>query len=85
MISLYSPQFQAPEGGGSAAYLHKRREEVTAGTAPAAKLEDVNVLVAGADRRIVTFVQRFGDDPVRRELTLLRESLGWRIVAERTL
>ena len=84
VISLYSQQFQAPEGGAGP-YLNKRREEVTAGTPPAAKLEDVKVLVAGTDRRIVTFVQRFGDDSVRRELTLLRETLGWRIVAERTL
>jgi hypothetical protein len=33
----------------------------------------------------VTFVQRFGDNAVRKELTLVHEPAGWRIVAERTL
>ena len=40
---------------------------------------------AGADRRVVTFVQRFGEGAVRKELTLAREGELWRIVAERTL
>ena len=66
-------------------YLARRRQQVTTGKAPAAKLDEMNVTVVGADRRIVTFVQRFGDNAVRKELTLLRETQGWRIVAERTL
>jgi hypothetical protein len=45
----------------------------------------VNVTTVGADKRVVTFVQRFGDDRVRKELTLAREKQGWRIVSERTL
>ena len=39
----------------------------------------------GGDRRVVTFVQRFGDGGLRKELTLVREAAGWRIVSERTL
>jgi hypothetical protein len=34
---------------------------------------------------VVTFVQRFGDGGLRKELTLVREAAGWRIVSERTL
>jgi len=30
-------------------------------------------------------VQRFGDNAVRKELTLVREGPGWRIVSERTI
>lgn len=85
VLQLYSPSFEAPGEGGSAAYLDQRRQQVTGGRAPAARLEDVSVTTVGADKRVVTFVQRFGDDRVRRELTLVKESNGWRIVAERTL
>jgi hypothetical protein len=84
VAGLYSQQFQGPEGGAGP-FLEQRRQEVATGNAPAPKLEEMNVLVAGADRRIVTFVQRFGDSAVRKELTLKREPQGWRIVAERTL
>jgi len=84
VAGLYSQQFQAGEGGAGPS-LEQRRQEVANGNAPSPKLEEMNVLVAGADRRIVTFVQRFGDNAVRKELTLKREPAGWRIVAERTL
>jgi hypothetical protein len=43
------------------------------------------VTPSGADRRVVTFVQRFGEGAVRKELTLVRDGATWRIVAERTL
>ena len=33
----------------------------------------------------MTFVQRFGKDAYVKELTLMRDAQGWRIVAERTL
>jgi len=33
----------------------------------------------------VTFTQRFGDEAVRKELTMAREGNAWLIVAERTL
>ena len=38
-----------------------------------------------ADRRTVTFVQRFGGNHVRKELVLVREGGNWRIVSEKTL
>ena len=63
----------------------QRREQVASGRAPEPKLEDVTVTAAGGDRRVVTFVQRFGDGGLRKELTLVREAAGWRIVSERTL
>ena len=85
VVGLYSSTFQAPGEGGSAAYIDQRREQITTGRAPAARLEDVTVNTVSADKRVVTFVQRFGDDRVRRELTLVKEAAGWRIVAERTL
>jgi hypothetical protein len=85
VVQMYSPTFQAPGEGGSAAYLDQRRQQIESGRSPAARLEDVSVDTVGADRRIVTFVQRFGDDRVRKELTLVREQQGWRIVSERTL
>lgn len=85
VVGMYSSTFEAPGEGGSVAYLDQRRQQVTTGRSPAAGLEDVSVTTVGADKRVVTFVQRFGDDRVRKELTLVREPLGWRIVAERTL
>jgi hypothetical protein len=85
VVQMYSPTFQAPGEGGSAAYLDQRRQQIESGRSPAARLEDMSVDTVGADRRVVTFVQRFGDDRVRKELTLVREKQGWRIVSERTL
>jgi hypothetical protein len=85
VLALYSASFQAPGEGGSAAFIEQRREQVSGGRAPSARLEDVTVNTVGADRRVVTFVQRFGEDGVRKELTLVREGQAWRIVAERTI
>jgi len=85
VAQMYSPAFQAPGEGGSAAFLEQRRQQVQTGRSPAARLEDVTVSTVGADRRVVTFVQRFGEDRIRKELSLVREPQGWRIVAERTL
>jgi hypothetical protein len=85
VLQAYSSAFQPADGAGSDAYLDQRRAQVASGPAPEAKLEDVTVATAGADRRVVTFVQRFGDGALRKELTLAREPAGWRIVAERTL
>lgn len=85
VVALYSPTFEAPGEGGSAAYLESRSQQVATGRAPSAALEEVNVATQGADRRVVTFVQRFGKDGVRKELTLVREGQAWRIVAERTV
>jgi ketosteroid isomerase-like protein len=85
VIRTYSEAFQAPGQAGSAEFLDQREQQVATGPAPDAKLEDVTVTAAGPDRRVVTFVQRFGDGALRRELTLVREPAGWRIVSERTL
>lgn len=85
VTSMYSPSFQAPGEGGSAAFIEQRSQQVITGRAPSARLEDVTVTAVGADRRVVTFVQRFGDDGVRKELTLVHEGQNWRIVAERTI
>ena len=37
----------------------------------------------GADRRIVSFTQKFGANALRKELVLVRESGSWRIVEEK--
>lgn len=85
VVQAYSPGFEAQGEGGSAAFLEQRREQVASGRAPEARLDEVVVTPSGADRRVVTFVQRFGDGAVRKELTLVRDGAAWRIVAERTL
>lgn len=85
VLQAYSPAFQASGEGGSAAFLEQRRQQVDGGRAPDAKLDELSVATAGPDRRVVTFIQRFGDDAVRKELTLVREGSSWRIVAERTV
>jgi len=85
VLQAYSSVFQPPGEGGASAFLEQRREQVLSGPAPNSKLEDVTVSTAGADRRVVTFTQRFGEGALRRELTLVREPAGWRIVAERTI
>lgn len=85
VLQAYSATFVAPGEGGTAAFLEQRRQQVEGGRAPEPKLEDVTVAAAGADRRVVTFVQRFGEGAVRKELTLVREGTLWRIVSERTL
>ncbi len=84
VIQMYAPTFQASGEGGSAAFLENRRQQVTTGRAPSANLEEITVTQQGTDRRVVTFVQVFGDDRVRKELTLVREGQNWRIVSERT-
>lgn len=85
VVALYSPSFQAPDAAGSTAFIESRAQQVATGRTPSAGLEEVNVSTVGVDRRVVTFVQRFGDDGIRKELTLVREGQAWRIVAERTI
>jgi hypothetical protein len=84
VMQMYSPSFQAPGVAGSAEFLDQRRDQVTTGATPAAGLEDVEVTAQGADRRTVTFVQRFDRERVRKELVLVREGGNWRIISERT-
>ena len=85
VLQTYSSAFQAPGEGGATVFLEQRREQVASGRAPEPRLEEMSVTAAGGDRRVVTFVQRFGDGGLRKELTLVREAAGWRIVSERTL
>ena len=83
VTAFYSPKFEAE--GGSAAFIDQRRQQVETGPVPKAELEETTLSVTGPDRRVITFVQRFGENAVRKELTLVREATGWRIVAERTI
>jgi hypothetical protein len=85
VASFYSPSFTAPEGGGAASFIDQRKQQVLKGKTPDARLQEVKSTAQGDDRKVVTFVQKFGDSSVRKELTLVREASGWRIVAERTL
>ena len=85
VMQTYAPSFQAPGQGGATAFLSEREEQVATGTPPSPVLQDLAVTNDGSDRRIVTFVQVFGDQKVGRELTLVRDGQTWRIVSERTL
>lgn len=84
VVALYSSTFTAPtESAGSAAWLEQRREQVATGPVPDSVVEGLRVEPAGDDRRIVQFVQKFGTNSLRKELTLVREGASWRIVAEK--
>lgn len=86
VIALYSPTFTAPtDSAGSAAWLEQRREQVATGPVPDSMIEGLKVEQDGADRRVATFVQKFGTNSLRKELTLVRESGSWRIVAEKVV
>lgn len=84
VIALYSSTFTAPtDSAGSAAWLEQRREQVATGPVPDSMIEGLKVEQDGADRRVATFVQKFGTNSLRKELTLVRESGSWRIVSEK--
>jgi hypothetical protein len=85
VLQMYSAGFEAAGEGGTAAFLEQRRQQIETGRPPEPKLEDVAVTAPAPDRRVVTFVQRFGEGAVRKELTLALEGQLWRIVAERTV
>ena len=85
VAAFYSPQFQSTESGGATAYIEDRKQQVANGAAPDARLEELKTKDAGPDRKVVTFVQRFGKDAYVKELTLAKDAQGWRIVTERTL
>jgi len=85
VLQMYSPTFQAPGTVTREAYLEQVRQQVASGPATEPKVENLTATASGADRRVVTFVQRIGDQEVRKEQTLAREGGIWRIVAERTL
>lgn len=86
VIDLYSSSFAAPtDSAGSAAWLEQRREQVATGPVPDSMVEGLRVEPEGADRRVVSFVQKFGANSLRKELVLVREDASWRIVAERVV
>jgi hypothetical protein len=84
VVALYSTTFTAPtDSAGSAAWLEQRREQVATGPVPDSMVTALKVEPDGADRRIATFVQKFGANTLRKELVLVRESGSWRIASER--
>ncbi len=84
VLELYSKNFVAPtDSPGSAAWLEQRREQVATGTPPEPRIEKLRIEPDGDDRRIATFVQRFGRNTLRKELVLVREAGSWRIVEEK--
>jgi len=85
VMQMYSPSFQTPGEGGSAAFLQQREQQVDTGRAPSATLQEVVVTAQGTNRRVVTFIQVFGQDRIRKELTLVSEGGVWKIVSERTV
>jgi hypothetical protein len=86
VLALYSTNFVAPtDSSGSAAWLEQRREQVATGPVPHSMIENLKVEADGADRQIARFVQKFGTNSLRKELTLVRENSSWRIVAEKVV
>jgi hypothetical protein len=86
VIALYSSNFVPPtDAAGGTPWLEQRREQVATGPVPDSMIENLKIEQDGADRRTVTFVQKFGANSLRKELTLVRESSSWRIVAEKVI
>jgi hypothetical protein len=84
VVALYSTQFVAPtDSAGASAWLEQRREQVATGPVPDSMVQELKVEPDGADRRVVSFVQRFGANALRKQLVLVRESGSWRIVEEK--
>jgi hypothetical protein len=84
VVALYSTTFTAPtDSAGSAAWLEQRREQVATGPVPDPMVTSLKVEPDSADRRVVTFVQKFGANSLRKELVLVRESGSWRIASEK--
>jgi len=84
VVALYSTQFVAPtDSAGSSAWLEQRREQVATGPVPDPMVQGMKVEPDGADRRVVSFTQRFGTNALKKQLVLVRESASWRIVEEK--
>lgn len=84
VVAMYSQEFIDSPAGGSA-WSAQRRDEVASGPEAKARLENVKIAAAGTDRQVATFVQRFGDAAVKKELTLKRENGVWKIESERVI
>lgn len=86
VVALYSSSFVPPtDAAGGTPWLEQRREQVATGPVPDSTIENLKIEADGADRRVATFVQKFGANSLRKELTLVREASSWRIVAEKVL
>ncbi len=85
MMSAYSQRFEAPADTATAAWLEQRREQAATGPVPSPGVQGLRVTQPAADRRVITFGQRFETNTIRRELTLIRENGFWRIIAERVI
>ena len=86
VLALYSTSFVAPtDSAGSAAWLEQRREQIATGPVPVAMVEKLKVEADGSDKQVASFVQKFGTNSVRKELTMIRENSSWRIVAEKVV
>jgi uncharacterized lipoprotein len=84
VVALYSTQFVAPtDTAGASAWLEQRREQVATGPVPDSMVQGMKVEPDGADRRVVSFTQRFGTNALKKQLVLVRESGSWRIVEEK--
>ena len=84
VLALYSTQFVAPtDAAGASAWLEQRREQVATGPVPDSMVQGLKMEPDGADRRTVSFTQRFGVNALRKQLVLVRESGSWRIVEEK--
>jgi hypothetical protein len=85
VVALYSESFDAPTGAGRGPWLSERREQIATGPVPEPRLQELQIRTESEERRVVSFIQRFGTNTLRKELTLVREAGSWRIVAERVL
>lgn len=86
VLALYSSTFVAPtDSAGSTAWLDQRREQVATGPVPDPMISALKIESDGEDRRIATFLQKFGANSLRKELTLVREAGSWRIVSEKVV
>jgi hypothetical protein len=81
---LYSAQFVAPtDSSGAKAWIEQRREQVATGPVPDPMVQGLKIEPDGADRRVVSFTQRFGVNALKKQLVMVRESGSWRIVEEK--
>ena len=85
VLALYSPSFEAGAGSASEEWRDQRREQIISGPIPDSKLDNLQVQSPSPDRRVISFVQRFGANSFQKQLILTRENGQWRIVAERLI
>jgi hypothetical protein len=84
VVALYSTQFVPPtDSAGAGVWIEQRKEQVATGPVPDSMVQGLKVEPDGADRRIVSFTQRFGVNALKKQLVLVRESGSWRIVEEK--